>query len=680
MAPDFLRSARHTGPLRILALVAAVLVLLVLLWDWNWLKPLVEARASAELDREVHLNHFEVARSWHPLLTADGVTIANPAGFDEPAFAKADRISARVDLRRLLRGELKLDELIVQHPTAELQRAASGQGNWLFPLLNHESEAEPEIASLTITEGRVHLLDPKVLNADMVVNVETQASGGEPQLLATLTGTYNNQEIRGRFIGGSIVMLRDPAHPYPVDLKLAHGSTRMSAVGSVLDPVTLGDADITLEMTGNDMADLYELTGLPLPHTARYRLRGALDYDAGSIRFTHFTGMFGESDIAGELVMSIGRGKRMVVNSTLTSRHMVLADLGGVIGAAPGTPGTPSQAPEHDAARAAAAGRMLPDMPISLPKVRAVDAHVHFTGAHIAGNKMPLDKMVAQIDIIDGRIGIKPLSFKVGDGDIVMNLALDAQKDLVRMAADVDFRQLDLAYVIDKLTIFKGAGTVAGQARIAATGNSMASMLAHGDGELQLFTEGGDLSSLLVNLAGLDLGKSLLSFFGIPRQTDLHCAVADYELTQGILNTRLLLIDTAAANILGEGTINLRDETVDYKLKTEPKHPSMMQLHGPINITGSWSQPRIWPDKKVLMPRGVAATVLGVLAVPLGKLLPSLRHGLGKDNQCARLVDEARAAAKQTGAKGSAQVRQRHAPAPTSPKAQVRRPGPAPAK
>ena len=107
---------------------------------------------------------------------------------------------------------------------------------------------------------------------------------------------------------------------------------------------------------------------------------------------------------------------------------------------------------------------------------------------------------------------------------------------------------------------------------------------------------GGDLSSLLVDLAGLEFGNALLAL-GLPTRTQVRCMIADLPLRQGVLNTNVLLLDnTTQANIIGSGTVNLRNETVDYQLKTDPKHFSIGSLPAPIDIRGPLKSPSILPD------------------------------------------------------------------------------------
>ena len=102
----------------------------------------------------------------------------------------------------------------------------------------------------------------------------------------------------------------------------------------------------------------------------------------------------------------------------------------------------------------------------------------------------------------------------------------------------------------------------------------------------------------------------------------------------------MLVLDTEKANVTGSGTVNLNDEAIDLRLKTEAKHFTIGSLPGPITIGGHLTSPIVRPGVESVA-RGAAATGLGVLLSPLGALLPTIQFGLGKDNDCAPVISKA---------------------------------------
>jgi uncharacterized protein involved in outer membrane biogenesis len=632
----------------------AVLAALALLWDWDWFRPLIERQASAATGRTVRLGHFDVHLSRRPQLVLEHIALANPEGFPADSnTATIDRLALRIEPLALFEHRVDLTGLEIDHPAGELAAAPDGTPNWKLNPPSSTAAPAPQpwqvdIGSLAIRDGHLHVLDPE-LKSDFQLDIHTQdASGGsEPSLYVGINGRYSGQPIDGRFIGGSVLGLRDPNDRYPVDLKLANGATRVSLQGTLLQPLKFGGAELRLELSGDDLSELYPLTGVPLAPTPPYRLSGQLDYEGGKIRFRDFAGTVGGSDLNGWIQLQRG-GARPRVEAELYSRKVSLADLRGFIGAAPGKAGDRelSEAQQREHAQQEASGKLLPERPLNLPKLRAVDFDVRYKGQRIESESTPLDNLETHLTISDGVIALKPLSFGVGQGAIVLNVGLDGNQQPVKADADIDFRQLDLSHILQKTSMFKGAGTVGGSARLDTTGDSLAQMLGRGNGELKLFMSGGNLSALLVDLAGLDFGNSVISALGLPSRAQLRCLVTDFGLKQGVLGTRTFIIDTSEANITGEGTVDLAQEQVDYKLATEPKRFNIGSLPAPILIRGPLKNPGIKPDPVTLAARGGTAVVLGVFLTPLAALLPTVQLGLGKDHDCNALMNTVQKAAQ----------------------------------
>lgn len=617
---------------RILIASGIFILLLILLWDWNWFKPLIEWKASSSLGRGVTLGHFDVRLSRQPLIVLDQLVIANPDEFPaESAFASVKQISVRLDPRDIFHGRVNLPEIIVTSPQALLQRGPSGKPNYMFDALqdsNGSSGPTVEIGQLRISDGDVHFLDPQ-LKSDFRLTVETD---NDAKVHIDIGGTYASQPITGRFVGGSILSLRDAAHPYPVDLKVQHGATSVTLLGTIERPMDFSGAQLKLDFRGANLADLYLLTGVPLPPTTAYRLTGGLGISKTGVEFQHFTGTVGDSDISGDLAMDLSAKPRRKITTHLASKKLVLKDLGIAVGAPPDkldAKGLENKNPN---------GKVLPDVAINLPRIRAADLDARYKATRLESASLPLDDLELHVQITDGQMRLAPVRFGVGSGSINGDIMLDGRQDQVHAVADVEFRKLDVSHILKKMTAFQGDGKIGGLVRIDGKGNSVADLLGSGNGEMKLFMSGGQISGLLVNLMGLDLGNSLRSALGLPRRAEMRCMLADFSLKQGQMDTRTMLIDTSEANVIGTGNINLRNEQLDYALKTEPKHMNIGSVAAPIHIKGTLGDPRIGVDATSLTVRGASTLALGALLTPIAALIPTIQLGLGEDNNCVALL------------------------------------------
>lgn len=612
--------------------------LAVVLAPWDWLIPLAESRAAAALGRPVSITHLRVQPGRLTHLDADDVTIGNPTGFDDPnGFAHVNRIGVDVDVFATLRqGRLVLPVVVVDTPRIAAIGKPDGRTNYRFEPANTSSSPGPAIVRLSVLNGQAHV-QIATLATDMQLEIATDDEAA--RIKVTAKGTYARQPITGTLLGGTLLSLQNITQPYPIDLQLANGPTKISLVGTINDPLALAGVDLKLSLTGPDMALLLPLTGIALPKTPNYRLTGKLDYANKRILFRDFAGTVGSSDLGGTITIDPAPA-RPDVTAVLHSRQVDLEDLGGLIGSEPGRTTTPNQtdAQRQALARAEASSKLFPNTPLNMPKLRMADIHLTYRGDKILGRNSPFDTLTVTADIVDGAVTLHPAVLGIGTGTMTATITLTPQaNDDIKTKADVKFQRLDVSRMLEATHLFQGSGRLGGQMTIDTTGNSIAAMLAAGEGSFDLFMSGGALNAFQVDLSGLHFGSAVLSAIGIPAKARVDCLIGQFGLHRGVLSTKTMLVDTSEAVIHGTGTIDLAHETIDYSLKTDVKHFTVGSLPAPIGITGPFKDLSIGPDIARIGLRGGAAAGLGFVFPPLA-LLPLIQFGVGDENLCGKLL------------------------------------------
>ena len=693
-APTAVRPRRRHIWAYVLALLVAAIVVVVALWDWDWFLPIVNAQASSALGRKTTVEHLDVKLGRTTTVILSGVKVENADGLgDGKPFADIGKLTVLADVMAYVHNrQIVIPQIIVDQPVIEADADAEGKASWTG--LGGSSKPEPagkqadpnagpKIGQLVIHDGKAHVAMAK-LRADFNLAVSTRSAEDAPaaqhdkaannggQIVVDAKGTYAAQPILGQFIGGALLSLRDTANPYPVDLHLANGPTKVSLTGTLQNPLNFAGADLKLEFSGPNAALLTPLTAVPIPETPPYSIAGGLDIDGKKIKFEHFTGRLGSSDLNGEIDVDPTQAKPFV-EANLFSRQVDLKDLAGFIGGTPGHANTPGAAPAQRAevARAEASPKLLPDTPINLPKLNAANVRLRYKGEHILGRDIPLDDIVANVDITDGRIVAKPISFAVGTGTIAINTDLaPVNAREFKTDTNVQFKKLDVGKLLGSTGLVKGTGAVSGAVTLVSTGNSFASLVGHGNGGFEVGMAGGNLSALIVDLAGLEFGNALLSALGVPDRAQIQCFAINMPLRNGVLNTQRFLLDTTEARVQGNGSIDLNTETLNYAVEATSKNFSVGSFRTPINLTGTFRKPSIAPAIGPLAVKAGAAVGLGVLFPPAA-ILPTVQFGIKEDGACEQA--EAPIAAKVNAAAGT------HVVGPATrrvaPRRTVRRPG-----
>jgi AsmA protein len=398
----------------------------------------------------------------------------------------------------------------------------------------------------------------------------------------------------------------------------------------------LAAVDVQMTLHGGSLEQLYPLLGIAFPVTRAYTAEGHLLHADKRWRFEKFTGRVGASDIAGFVEVNTG-GKRPALSAAVTSRLLVLDDLGPMIGA---RSGSVTQAVKDPLAQK----RVLPDLPFNTGRWDSVDADVQLSAKTLRrAEALPLEDLTVQLNLRDSVLTLDPLNFGLAGGQLQTRITLDGRSAPIQATAQVRARKLLLAKLFPTVDLNQTSiGQINGEFDLTGRGNSVGSMLASSNGKLGLVVAGGQISKLMMEKAGLHLWEILTLSLTGDKQVKLRCAVADFNVKAGVMQTEALVFDTQITTLLGSGSIDLAHEKLDLTLTPKTKATSPVALRSPIYVRGSFAQPQLSIDKGQVAARAAGAVALG-LVNPLLALLPLIDAGPGQDSDCRQLVRDARA-------------------------------------
>ena len=616
------------------------IVVLVLLWDWNWFKGPIERKVTRETGREFRIEgNLDVDLGSTATISAGGLRFANAGWAREKQMARVGELEFDLRLWPLLRGDVQIPRIALDTPILHLQRDGKGVGNWVFDRRNEGGDL-PEFRNVHIDDGTLTFFEP-TRKTDIKVAVASQArreGDAEPPIAVDGGGRWNGNAFTVEGTAESPLELSDADRPYRIDMRAVAGSTRAHARGTLLDPLRFRDFDLKLALAGKNLADLYPLIGIATPDTPPFELDGRLTRDVASPssttwRYHGFAGKVGDSDLAGDAAVTTG-GARPFLKASLQSRRLDIDDLAGFLGGAPQAGESTNPELAARAAQQKASARLLPDRPYELDRLRAMDADVRLKAHRINAPSLPLDDMDAHLLLENGVLRLDPLNFGVAGGDIRSTIRMDAREAPIRTRAQVAARKLELRQLLPTPEAAKDAiGRVSGDVTLAGRGNSLARMLGSADGDVAVGMGRGQISNLVMELAGLDVQEALKFLLTRDRRVPIRCAWGDFTVKNGVMTSRGLAFDTTDTLIVGEGQVSLRDETLDLKLRPRPKDRSLFVFRAPLLVGGSFKDPSFRPDMARVGLRAALAIALANIAPPAA-LLATFERGPGEDSSC----------------------------------------------
>jgi len=640
---------RWTGG--ILSVLLLVILVFLMIFDWDWLRPPLARMISGKLHRPVSIDgHLRVhLLSWTPTATLTGLKIGQPdwqrseKGAPAGNMAEIDGITVKAELLPLLAFHVVLPRLEVDRPVVTLYQDKTGRANWDFSDGTDTGKGAklPPIKNFIIKDG--HLAVTSVqrklrMTATVNANENADAKGGQPFALIG-TGTLNGAKFDLHATGGALLNVKTD-RPYPFDMRVQAGDTTMTARGRVLHPFNLGQLDGAVTVKGRDLADLYYLTGLALPNTPAYSIAAHVARNDRTYKVTGINGRIGRgSDLHGTLTVDIAKTGRPDLTGDLRSTRLDFKDLGSLFGATAAN--APSKPQLAAAPKATTGRRLLPDASLDAERIRAMDARVRYRATSVIANPhLPLRQVSLGIKLDHGLLTLDPVDLSFPQGRLTGTAAINARGTVQSNTVDMRLTGLRVEQLITQ-----GGKPLEGvlDARLKATGggNSVHKAAGSADGRMVVYMPAGMIRQSFAELMGIDATKGLFMLLNKdPHQTEVRCAIADFSIHNGVMQAQNIVFDTGVVLVNGSGTVNLNDESMKFTFKGKPKKFRLVRIKAPIIIGGHLSAPTFGIDPGPAVVQTGIGAFLSSISAPLAAL-PFVNGGGPKGADCGALAAEA---------------------------------------
>jgi uncharacterized protein involved in outer membrane biogenesis len=598
----------------------------------------IEHPLSRMLGRQIEVGSLAIDWGAPSRIIIEDVHVANADWGTEKEMFSARRLEIALFARSLLWGPVRVPLVGFDGAKLLLETSDHGERNWDFGLKSAAPQKRgqfPDLEKLTAHESefRYRNGETKAESGLGIKQMEIDAPDPQSPVKIAAEGSFQDRPLQLAATVGPLSALRDTAQPYPVKLDGALENIHVVADGSLKEPLDFDGVDLRLSLDGSGLADLASLLGVPFPEVPPFRSTAKLIGGKGIWELQALSLALGKSNLQGGIAIDT-TSKVPQLKANLTSSAIDLADFKGVYGGKPGhsagpTPPDPS-------------GRVLPNTPIDVHKFPGINADVSFDATRIiATGGLPIERVSLGLQLRDGTLNVKPLRFHVAKGDVDLNMSFTpfTNDGPPHLKADIDIRHVDLHGLLGGPgmpdIVRQAAGNAGGFVKVDTRGVSTREFLAHMSGDAGLFIENGQLSQLMEQLAPIDVLGALGVYVRGDKPVPINCFVSRFDIKTGLASISTLLVDTPEDDIVGKGSINFADETLDLSLTPSNKGFTIVSLRTPVDIDGTFHKPDYHLKAGGLLARLGAAVGLGILFPPAA-LLPLIDTGLGENNACSK--------------------------------------------
>ena len=649
-------------------------------FGWPFLIAPLQRLLSSQLHRQISLLPDEPSAGSGQRATlrfVGGLTlqtpwleIASPGWSAAPRLLHAEDVTLALhygDLWRAWRGApLHIARLEAATLEAVLERDARGRVSWQMQRQPPPADAEtppmslPSIGQLRLAAGRLHHVDAllavdgryQLSLVDATPTPQLAASAASSVLQITGSGSFRQKPFSLDLRAAGVMPWagkQTEGKALPLRLQARIGQAALSFDGSAIDLLQLRGLNGQFRLSGPSLAAVGDPLGVTLPTTAAFRTNGSI-VRQGSRWLVHIDeATVGASRLNGDFRYDTALSRPLLAGRLGGSR-LLLADLGPVLGTTTALTAAKLAAPSASATAPAAQaavvamprplpastrgpGKLLPNRPFDLAALRAMDANVLIDLSELDLNTArlePLRPLRAHLVLAGGLLKLQDLDASAAQGRLRGELQLDGRGATALWTAQLHWDEVRLEHWLQPPAA--GAvpayvtGRLKGQASLAGQGRSTAEILASLSGQLRSELQGGTISHLAVEAAGLDLAQALGLLIKGDDMLPVHCALADLVAEHGVLRPRLMVIDTSDSLIWVDGTLSLASEAIDLRAVVSPKDFSPLALRSPLLLQGSLAQPQLTVAKGPIARKLAAASLLALIN-PLAALIPLIDAG-----------------------------------------------------
>jgi uncharacterized protein involved in outer membrane biogenesis len=433
-----------------------------------------------------------------------------------------------------------------------------------------------------------------------IADVRISVKGDSLKALGAVAG-QDLPDVGPYAVEASVHKEGDTVNVSDIDVSAKGEGTTIKATGSVADALGSQQAALDISLSSENLAKLGSLAGQDLPPIGPLSVSGKVERKGDVITVSGLSAKVAGSDLSGRISANVG-GDRPAVSGALTSNTFNLADV-----APPGEGG-------GSAGESSSSPYVFTDDPLPLDGLKSADADITLkVGTFKLNDTMAFQNVNLKLGLQNGNLAVAPLTTKFADGAIAANVRLDGSKATPTLAADLNVAGINYGKFLSQQGISNDvSGTLDVAVDLTGAGNSMRGIASTLNGRTSIVGNQGTISNRLLSIISSGLADIYGPLLGGDKNVRMNCLVSDFDIKNGLANSKALVVDTSTFTVAGGGTVDLKSEKLNMYVDVNTKTASIASLAVPVNVGGTLKSPSFVPDP--LATASAAAKAIGSLA------------------------------------------------------------------
>jgi uncharacterized protein involved in outer membrane biogenesis len=462
-----------------------------------------------------------------------------------------------------------------------------------------------------------------------------------PVLLA-FSGSFQDKPIGLRGTIGSLLLVKEAVGGYPVDLAVEAEGVRLNVEGTIQDVLHLKGLALKVGAEVQSTLQAAAFLGANMPvEFGPLQARASISDPGDKIyKLSDLSLLSKAGNAGGSVTVSMDGPRPKLAGSVISpsvNLNLFLSE----------DKTTQAKAP------ASRKSRIFPNDPLPVDVLKHLDVQLKVEAGEVQLSPVPLTNVSTELSVNEGLLALRPVTAKVAGGHAEGGAELRIRGSVVTAKAAFKVSQMDLRLFLSE---WKAGGKVDLDLDLLARGSTIAELMAGLNGRTVLVMGQGRVDNKGIQILGGNLASGVFQLLNpssrTANHTDINCAVSGFDIKEGMAKVTALVADTPDMTVIGEGEVNLRDETLDLALKPYQKGGaaglslSFGELAKSFRLGGTLADPSLQIDAaQTMIAAGKAAG--GVLLFgPAGVAAALAGQSSGDGNPCLSALESAKKGVK----------------------------------
>ncbi len=394
-----------------------------------------------------------------------------------------------------------------------------------------------------------------------------------------LTGNLKDEPLKLKITSSPLVDYIETPDKIPLTIDAQLAKIKLQFASTLALPITSKDLKLALKINAERLDSLNKLFSLELPPIGPLALDANMQLTNKGYDLSKLYVKVGQTNLNGKMNLDI-RQKIAKLDMELISDMIQINDFNFE---KKKSKKKKSKKPLTEAEKKKIRNLLSPEV------LGQLNANIKIKAKQVYSGKDKLGSASARVTLKKSRLAVEPLVVNIPGGGVKIDFSLLPKKNSMTIDLKAKIDKFDIGVIARraKPKTDMGGHLYLDVALHSATPN-LKMMMKSAKGHFDFGIVPKNFSADIMDLWAVNLLSAIMDKETEKNKSQVNCFIMRFGMNDGIMQDKIVYMDTTNMLVSGEAKIDFQKETIDMKMAPKAKKPEFFSLATPIKINGTF--------------------------------------------------------------------------------------------